>query len=53
VAGSSIGKTAFKVLNDYEEQRKQGLNPTFSPKKLGIENTEAWDDEGKSDKMVG
>jgi AGCS family alanine or glycine:cation symporter len=48
-----LGKTAFKVLNDYEEQRKQGLNPTFSPKKLGIENTEAWDDEEKSDKMVG
>jgi AGCS family alanine or glycine:cation symporter len=47
-----LGKVAFKVLKDYEEQRAQGLDPVFKPEKLGIENTEAWDEE-KSDKMVG
>nr|WP_227937936.1 alanine/glycine:cation symporter family protein [Alkalihalobacillus deserti] len=47
-----LGKIAFKVLKDYEEQRAQGIDPIFNPKKLGIKNTEAWDEE-ESDKMVG
>jgi AGCS family alanine or glycine:cation symporter len=42
---------AFKVLNDYETQRKQGLNPTFNPIKLGIKNTESWDVEVKNDQQ--
>ena len=32
-----------KSLKDYMQQRKQGLNPQFSAKKLGIKNTECWD----------
>jgi AGCS family alanine or glycine:cation symporter len=37
------------VLKDYETQRNQGLNPTFNPRELGIENTESWgEEEGKS-----
>ncbi|MFC5713877.1 alanine/glycine:cation symporter family protein [Thalassorhabdus alkalitolerans] len=47
-----LGNIAFKVLRDYEEQRREGLDPVFSPSKLGIENTEAWEEEEKSDKMV-
>jgi AGCS family alanine or glycine:cation symporter len=37
------------VIKDYEEQRKQGLDPTFDPEKLGIQNAEAW--EEKSEKQ--
>ncbi|WP_139368218.1 alanine/glycine:cation symporter family protein [Evansella clarkii] len=40
-----LGGVAFKVLKDYEAQRKQGLDPTFDPEKLGIKNTESWDQE--------
>ncbi|MCF6411729.1 alanine/glycine:cation symporter family protein [Pseudalkalibacillus salsuginis] len=49
-----LGKVAFKVLKDYEMQRKEGKDPTFDPKKLGIENTECWgDDTSKKDELVG
>ncbi|WP_035667121.1 alanine/glycine:cation symporter family protein [Halalkalibacter akibai] len=47
-----LGKIAFKVLKDYEEQRAKGIDPVFDPHKLGIKNTEAWDEE-KKDKLVG
>lgn len=40
-----LGGIAVKVLRDYEEQRAQGLNPRFSARKLGIENTDCWDVE--------
>jgi AGCS family alanine or glycine:cation symporter len=40
-----LGGVAFKVLKDYEAQRKKGLDPTFDPEKLGIKNTESWDQE--------
>ncbi|UTR11981.1 alanine:cation symporter family protein [Evansella sp. LMS18] len=40
-----LGGVAFKVLKDYEAQRKKGLDPTFNPEKLGIKNTESWDQE--------
>lgn len=33
-----------KTLKDYLEQRKNGKNPIFDPKKLGIKNTECWED---------
>ena len=36
-------KVVVKCLHDYKEQTAKGLNPTFDPKKLGIENTECWD----------
>lgn len=39
-----LGKFAFKALCDYEEQKKLGKDPQFSAKKLGIPNTEVWDE---------
>lgn len=40
-----LRKPAFKAFKDYEQQRKAGKAPIFSPKKLGIKNTEEWDKE--------
>ena len=37
-----LGNIAIKVLKDYEEQKKAGLDPTFSAKKLGIKDTDWW-----------
>lgn len=36
-------KVVTVAVRDYREQRKKGLNPTFSAKKLGIKNAECWD----------
>ena len=33
----------LKCLKDYDEQKKRGLDPVFSAKKLGIKNAECWD----------
>ncbi|RAL24617.1 alanine/glycine:cation symporter family protein [Thermoflavimicrobium daqui] len=40
-------KPAMKSLKDYEQQKKQGLDPVFDPEKLGIKNTECWGKESK------
>ncbi|MDR1019182.1 MAG: alanine:cation symporter family protein [Synergistaceae bacterium] len=32
----------FKLLKDYEKQRKDGLNPVFRPDNLGIKNAGLW-----------
>jgi len=38
-----LGKTAFKVLEDYTSQRKAGKNPEFFAKNIpGLKNTECW-----------
>ncbi|WP_461812203.1 alanine/glycine:cation symporter family protein [Faecalimonas sp.] len=37
-----LGNIAFKVLDDYTEQKKQGLNPVFKAKKIGLKNTDHW-----------
>ncbi|MCA0988572.1 alanine/glycine:cation symporter family protein [Guptibacillus algicola] len=50
IAIAMLGKVAAKVLKDYETQRKAGKNPTFNPTKLGIEGTEAWEDEDEENK---
>ncbi|MCH4826837.1 alanine/glycine:cation symporter family protein [Planococcus halocryophilus] len=43
-----LGKTAFKVLEDYTSQRKAGKNPEFFAKNIpGLKNTECWG-EGES-----
>ena len=39
-----LGGTAVKVLRDYEEQKKKWVEPVFRAEKLGIRNTECWDD---------
>jgi AGCS family alanine or glycine:cation symporter len=46
-------KPAFKALKDYEEQKKQGLDPVFNSKKLGIKNAEFWETEYKIDQSQG
>jgi AGCS family alanine or glycine:cation symporter len=37
-----IQKPALLALRDYEAQRRQGLDPTFDPEKLGIANADLW-----------
>ena len=39
-----LGNIALKALADYRAQKKQGLDPTFHPDKLGIKNTDCWED---------
>lgn len=40
-----LGKVAIVCLKDYQQQKKQGKDPQFHPKKIGIKNTECWDEE--------
>ncbi len=37
-----LGNIAIKVLKDYEKQRKEGKNPVFKAKEVGIKNTQCW-----------
>lgn len=37
-----IQKPALIALKDYERQQKQGVEPTFNPRELGIENADYW-----------
>lgn len=44
-----LGGVAFKVLQDFSTQRKNGLNPTFTASSIkGLNNTECWEDEKES-----
>jgi alanine or glycine:cation symporter, AGCS family len=36
-------KPTLIALKDYEQQKKQGLDPTFDPVKLGIKNADYWE----------
>ena len=48
-----LAKPALRVLKDYEEQKKAGLDPVFDSTKLGIKNAEYWEGgykESKGDK---
>jgi alanine or glycine:cation symporter, AGCS family len=38
-----LAKPALRVLKDYEEQKKAGLDPVFDSTKLGIKNAEYWE----------
>lgn len=40
-----LGKVAIVCLKDYQQQKKQGKDPQFHPKKIGIKNTECWGEE--------
>lgn len=35
---------SFKILKDYETQKKMGLDPVFIPEKIGFDNCELWDE---------
>jgi alanine or glycine:cation symporter, AGCS family len=45
-----LAKPALLALKDYEEQKRQGLDPVFNSKKLGIKNADYWETEYKVDK---
>lgn len=38
-----LTKPAFKVLRDYEQQKKAGKDPVFDPVKLGITGADFWE----------
>lgn len=43
-----LGRVAFKVLDDFTMQRKQGLNPVFKAESIpGLKGAECWEDEQK------
>jgi AGCS family alanine or glycine:cation symporter len=44
-----LAKPALVALKDYENQKKQGLDPVFDPEKLGIKNADYWVNEYKKD----
>lgn len=39
-----LSKVAYKTLNDYEEQKKMGLDPVFIPERCGIKDADIWTD---------
>ncbi|KIR02707.1 amino acid carrier protein [Lachnospiraceae bacterium TWA4] len=44
-----LSKKGFALLKDYEEQKKQGKDPAFDPKKFGIDDTTGvWDKYNKN-----
>lgn len=45
-----LAKPAIVALKDYERQKKQGLDPVFNPKELGIQNADYWEKEYVADK---
>lgn len=41
-----LGSVAFKVLEDFSKQRKQGLNPVFKASSIpGLKGAECWEDD--------
>ncbi len=40
-----LSKPALIALKDYEKQKKEGKDPTFDPKALGIENADFWENK--------
>ncbi|KRF56055.1 sodium:alanine symporter [Bacillus sp. Soil531] len=44
-----LAKPALITLKDYRHQRKLGIDPIFSPRKLGIQNADYWDEEYQHD----
>ena len=37
-----LSKYAFRALKNYEKQRKEGKEPVFHGKDIGMDNTECW-----------
>ncbi|MBO7617648.1 MAG: alanine:cation symporter family protein [Bacteroidales bacterium] len=38
-----LSRKAFKALKSYERQKKEGKDPVFDPKEIGIEGAEFWE----------
>lgn len=47
-----LTKPGIATLKDYEEQRAQGLDPVFDPRKLGIKNADLWVKKLESNKKI-
>ncbi|KRQ86347.1 Amino-acid carrier protein AlsT [Caloramator mitchellensis] len=47
-----LQKPALETLKDYEEQKKQGLDPVFDPAKYGIKNADIWYEINKNRKVA-
>ncbi|MGX1266191.1 AGCS family alanine or glycine:cation symporter [Rossellomorea marisflavi] len=45
-----LAKPALAALKDYEQQKKQGLDPVYNSKKMGVKNAEFWEGDYKYDK---
>ncbi len=39
-----LSPKTFRLLRDYEKQKKEGKNPVFDPKAMGIENASYWEE---------
>ena len=42
-----LSRKAFKTLKSYERQEKEGKEPVFDPKEIGIEGAEYWEEKMK------
>ena len=42
IAIVSLGNIAIKCLKNYTDQKKQGKEPVFKAKDIGLDNTEYW-----------
>ena len=40
-----LSPKAFRILKDYERQKKEGRNPKFDPHALNIKNADFWEEE--------
>jgi AGCS family alanine or glycine:cation symporter len=38
-----LSRKAFKALKSYERQKKEGKDPVFDPKEIGVEGAEFWE----------
>ncbi|GAA1861882.1 amino acid carrier protein [Brevibacterium marinum] len=45
-----LQQPAFKLLRDFERQKKQGLDPVFDPNSLNVRNAEFWEKRLAGDK---
>ncbi|MBS4192117.1 alanine:cation symporter family protein [Bacillus sp. FJAT-49705] len=45
-----LAKPALVALKDYEQQKKQGLDPVFNSTKLGIKNADYWENGYQEEK---
>ena len=42
-----LSRKAFKALKSYERQKKEGKDPVFDPKEIGVEGAEFWEKRHK------
>jgi AGCS family alanine or glycine:cation symporter len=43
-----LQKPALLALKDYEKQKKQGKDPVFDPRDIGVENAHIWNTINKN-----